>query len=179
MQVLSFPMLILCILQAFGLRGSTVLLAGMSTGVGLGNTLVGNRCFDLSTETCPGKGQIYGLSSYQQQPLAVFQQRKQLKLTLHTEMINTISLRKQLSLLAPRRQGRFARRDVCPSTTEFHTNDDVDVYIIKPVVTGFQMNNCSILCFSWQITVKFWVLLRTSSSKTQMLLVRKNIFHEY
>ena len=66
MQVLSFPMLKLRILRAFGLLGSTVLLAGMSAGVGLGDTLVWNRSFDLSTQTCPAKEQIYGLSSYQQ-----------------------------------------------------------------------------------------------------------------
>ena len=44
---------------------------------------------------------------------------------------------------------------------------------------GFQMQICSILRFSWSILVKCCVHLRTSSSKTQMLLLEKNIFHKY
>ena len=48
-----------------------------------------------------------------------------------------------------------------------------NVYIINLVVI------CSILCFSWSIFVKCYVHLRVSSSKTQMLLLEKNIFHKY
>ena len=44
---------------------------------------------------------------------------------------------------------------------------------------GFQLSICLIFCFSWSIKVKFCVLLRTSSSKTQMLFLNKNIFQEY
>ena len=47
----------------------------------------------------------------------------------------------------------------------------IKVYIINPVDTGFQMHICSII---W-----FWVHLRMSSSKTHMLLLEKNVFHEY
>ena len=43
---------------------------------------------------------------------------------------------------------------------------------------GFQMQICSILCFSWSIFVKCYVNLRVSSSKTQMLLLEKNVFHK-
>ena len=55
----------------------------------------------------------------------------------------------------------------------------INVYIINPVVMGFQMWIYSILGFSWSILVKCCVHLRTSSSKTQMLLLEKNIFHKY
>ena len=41
---------------------------------------------------------------------------------------------------------------------------------------GFQMQIWSILRFSWSILVKCCVHLRTTSSKTQMLLLQKNIF---
>ena len=51
-----------------------------------------------------------------------------------------------------------------------------NVYIINPVVMGFQKYICLILCFSWSSMVKFCVLLRMSSS---MLPLEKNIFHEY
>ena len=47
----------------------------------------------------------------------------------------------------------------------------IKVYIINPVDTGFRMHTCSII---W-----FWVHLRMSSSKTHMLLLEKNVFHEY
>jgi len=41
------------------------------------------------------------------------------------------------------------------------------------------MQICSILCYSWSILVKCCVHLRTRSSKTQMLLLEKNIFHKH
>ena len=44
---------------------------------------------------------------------------------------------------------------------------------------GFQKQMCSILRFPWSILVKFCVHLETSSSKTQMLLLEKNIFQKY
>ena len=43
---------------------------------------------------------------------------------------------------------------------------------------GFQVQICSILRFSWSILVKCCVQ-RTSTSKTQMLLQQKNIFHSH
>ena len=52
-------------------------------------------------------------------------------------------------------------------------------YTINPLVLGFQMQISSILHFSWSILVKCCVHLRTSSSKTLMLLVEKNIFYKY
>ena len=56
----------------------------------------------------------------------------------------------------------------------------INVYIINPVVMGFQMQICSILRFSWSIFVKCWrVHLRMSPSKTQVLLLEKTIFHKY
>ena len=43
---------------------------------------------------------------------------------------------------------------------------------------GFQMQICSILHYSWSILEKCCVHLRMSSSKTQMLLLEKNILHK-
>ena len=40
---------------------------------------------------------------------------------------------------------------------------------------GFQMQICLILRFSWSIMVKFYVPLRTSSTKTQMLFAKRNM----
>ena len=55
----------------------------------------------------------------------------------------------------------------------------INVCIIDQVVMGFQMQICLILHFSWSILVKFCVHLQTSSSKTQMLLLEKNVFQKY
>ena len=54
-----------------------------------------------------------------------------------------------------------------------------NVYIINPVVMGFQIRICPILLGFWSILVKCCVHLPTSSSKTQMLLLEKTIFHKY
>ena len=43
---------------------------------------------------------------------------------------------------------------------------------------GLQKLICLTLCFSRLITVKFCVLLRTGSSKTQMPFLKKNMFQE-
>ena len=61
---------------------------------------------------------------------------------------------------------------------KFHT-DDVNECLINPVVVGFQMQICSILRFSWSILVKCCVHLRTSTGKTQMLILEKTIFHSH
>ena len=44
---------------------------------------------------------------------------------------------------------------------------------------GFHNQICSILRFSWSILLKCGVHLRTSSSKNQMLLLEKNMFHQF
>ena len=54
-----------------------------------------------------------------------------------------------------------------------------NVYIINPVVMGFQIQICPILGVIWSILVNCCVHLPTSSSKTQMLLTEKTIFHKY
>ena len=54
-----------------------------------------------------------------------------------------------------------------------------DFLIINRVVMGFQIQICPILCVLWSILVKCCVLLPTSSSKTQMRLQEKTIFHKY
>ena len=66
-----------------------------------------------------------------------------------------------------------------PQWQKFHTDDINNVYITYPLVMGFQRQMCSILRFPWSILVKFCVHLETSSSKTQMLLPKKNIFRKY
>ena len=55
----------------------------------------------------------------------------------------------------------------------------INVYIINPVVMGFQIKICPILCVFWSILVKCCVHLPKSSSKTQILLLEKTIFHKY
>ena len=55
----------------------------------------------------------------------------------------------------------------------------INVYIINPVVMGFQIQICPILSVFWSILVKCCVHLPTSSSKTQTLLLEKSIFHKY
>ena len=54
-----------------------------------------------------------------------------------------------------------------------------NVYIINPVVMGFQIQICPVLRVFWSILVKCCVYLPTSSSKTQVLLLEKTIFHKY
>ena len=54
-----------------------------------------------------------------------------------------------------------------------------NVYKINPVVMGFQIQICPILGVIWSILVNCCVHLPTSSSKTQMLLTEKTIFHKY
>ena len=54
----------------------------------------------------------------------------------------------------------------------------INVYIINPVVMGFQIYICPILRVFWLILVKCGVHLPTSSSKTQLLLLEKSICHK-
>ena len=63
---------------------------------------------------------------------------------------------------------------------KFHTgHEDANQCLINPVAMGFQMQIYSILRFSCSILVKCCVHLRTSSSKTQMPVLEKTIFHKY
>ena len=90
------------------------------------------------------------------------------------------SLRKQTFRLVHRRWGTFREEErLRLSDRNSILMTYINVYIINPVVMGFQMQICSILRFSWSILVKCCVHLRMSSSKTQMLLLEKTIFHKY
>ena len=90
------------------------------------------------------------------------------------------SLRKQTFRLVHRRWGTFCEEErLRLSDRNSILMTYINVYIINPVVMGFQMQICSILRFSWSILVKCCVHLRMSSSKTQMLLLEKTIFHKY
>ena len=90
------------------------------------------------------------------------------------------SLRKQTFRLVHRRWGRFREEErLRLSDRNSILMTYINVYIINPVVMGFQMQICSILRFSWSILEKCCVHLRMSSSKTQMLLLEKTIFHKY
>ena len=55
----------------------------------------------------------------------------------------------------------------------------INVYIINPVVMGFQTQICPILRVFWSILVKCCVHLPKSSSKTRMLPLEKTILHKY
>ena len=90
------------------------------------------------------------------------------------------SLRKQTFRLVHRRWGTFREEErLRLSDRNSILMTYINVYIINPVVMGFQMQICSILRFSWSILEKCCVHLRMSSSKTQMLLLEKTIFHKY
>ena len=54
----------------------------------------------------------------------------------------------------------------------------INVFIINPIVVGFQIWICTILLVFWSILVKCCVHLPTSRSKTQMLLLENTIFHK-
>ena len=62
---------------------------------------------------------------------------------------------------------------------KFHTDDAINVFIINPVVMGFQIRICPILCVFWSILVKYCVHLPTSPSETQMLLLEKTMIDKY
>ena len=90
------------------------------------------------------------------------------------------SLRKQTFRLVHRRWGTFREEErLRLSDRNSILMTYINVYIINPVVMGFQMQICSILRFSWSILEKCCVHRRMSSSKTQMLLLEKTIFHKY
>ena len=85
--------------------------------------------------------------------------------------------------------GRFslllAARDVSPGGTsglqlhKFHTDDVNQCLHYKSGSYGVPDVNLFDFMFSWPIMVKSCVLLGTSSSKTQVLFLTKNKFHEY
>ena len=91
-----------------------------------------------------------------------------------------IACERQTFLLAHRHWGTFRKEEPLRlSDRNSILMTKINVYIINPVVMGFQMQICSILRFSWSILVKCCVHLRMSSSKTQMLPLEKTIFHKY
>ena len=90
------------------------------------------------------------------------------------------SLRKQTFRLVHRRWGTFREEErLRLSDRNSILMTYINVYIINPVVMGFQMQICSILRFSRSILEKCCVHLRMSSSKTQIRLLEKTIFHKY
>ena len=91
-----------------------------------------------------------------------------------------LACERQTFLLAYGRWGMFHEEErLRLSGRNFILMTSINVNIINLVVMGFQMQICSILCFSWSILVKCCVHLRMSSSKTQMLLLQKTRFHKY
>ena len=97
-----------------------------------------------------------------------------------TKICKHPSLRKHPFLLALRHWERFVRRNVCDLAGRNSVlMTQINVYIINPVVMGFQIQICPILRVFWSILVKCCVHLPTSSSKTQMLLLENSIFHKY
>ena len=76
--------------------------------------------------------------------------------------------------------GKFRRRDVCASATEIAFADNISqCCIINPVVIEFQMWIFAILCYSWLIMIKFCILLCTRPGKTQTLLLKNDVSHEF
>ena len=79
----------------------------------------------------------------------------------------------------------FAAGDVSRGETsatqrqKFHTDDANQCLLNKSGSHGVPNINLSILRVFWSILVKCCVDLPTSSSKTQMLLLEKTIFHKY
>ena len=90
------------------------------------------------------------------------------------------SLRKHPFLLALRRWGRFARRTSATQRRKFHTDDANQCLHNKSGSHGVPNINliCLILRVFWSILVKCCVDLPTNSSKIQMLLQQKFIFHK-
>ena len=62
---------------------------------------------------------------------------------------------------------------------KFHTDDLNQCVHNISGSHGVQIQICSMLRFSWSILLKCWVHLRKSPNKTQMLLLKKTIFHKY
>ena len=79
----------------------------------------------------------------------------------------------------------LAARNVSPGGTsgphwhKFHTDDVNQCLHYKSGSYGVPDVNLFDFMFSWPIMVKSCVLLGTSSSKTQVLFLTKNKFHEY
>ena len=91
-----------------------------------------------------------------------------------------LACERQTFLLAHRCWGTFHEEErLWLSSRNSILMTSINVNIINLVVMGFQMQICSILCFSWSILVKCCVHLRISSSKTHMLLLEKTRFHKY
>ena len=94
--------------------------------------------------------------------------------------LRQLACERQTFLLAHRRWGTFREEErLRLSDRNSILMTQINVYIINPVVMGFQIQICPILRVFWSILVKCCVHLPTSSSKTQMLLLEKTIFHKY
>ena len=93
----------------------------------------------------------------------------------HAEDLKTradkFSLQKQLSFLAPRQWLGMS----APWPLKFHTDDVNQCFHNKSGSLGVPNVNLFCFMFPQSIMVKFCVLPRTSSSKTQMLLLKKYI----
>ena len=99
--------------------------------------------------------------------------------SLHNVLVG-IACERQTFLLAHRRWRTFREEErLRLSDRNSILMTLINVYSINPVVMGFQMQICSILRLSWSILEKCCVYLRMRSSKTQMLLLEKTIFHKY
>ena len=75
--------------------------------------------------------------------------------------------------------GKF-RREELPQRQKFYTDDVNQCLCSKSCGHGVPnvknlFDFLSGFCFSWSIMVKFCVLLRTSSTKTQMLFLKRNM----
>ena len=96
-----------------------------------------------------------------------------------TKICKHPSLRKHPFLLALRHWERFAKKRLRLSGRNSVLMTQINVYIINPVVMGFQIQICTVLRVFWSILVNFCVHLSTSSSRTQILLLEKSIFNKY
>ena len=98
-------------------------------------------------------------------------------------------------ILYTERGQKPAKRSVCPRSSPLGTfraeerlrfsdrnsilMTQITVYIINPIVMGFQIQICPLLRVFLSILVKFCAHLPTSFSKTQTLYLEKSIFHKY
>ena len=104
-------------------------------------------------------------------------------LVIHSSLLiclGHLACERQTLLLAHGRWGTFHEEECLRlSSRNSILMMSINVNIINLVVMGFQMQICSILCFSWSVLEKCCVHLQISSSKTQMLLLEETIFHKY
>ena len=80
-----------------------------------------------------------------------------LKLIFASTSGRSVSLRKQLFLLAPQHLRTLREGLSATQRQKFHTDDINQCFIINPVVMGFQMQICSILRFSWSFKCNVFI----------------------